>query len=317
MPTGPVDDAAWREHPPAGDPPVELGRDMRLTTGLAGREAERIMDACEPRGENFKPARQFGCRYAFVRDLPAAAYEQHYTHWDHDQVLLAGFTLSRLVLDNAYSTEYAARIVEFSDGRVQISPGPVNLEGALAYRAHSGRDWLDADEARQLAALLAAFWEREGSLPERVSNAIWLAEQSARRKYDFDALMTVIAGLEALLNTGPRQNTKQFVMRVPRLAAGGGVSGISQGMARRLYNRRSEPAHGRRLTLIPTPQPGVPAPQHAEQMAAALRELALLQDVLRAAVRRCIEDPDFSAHFADDEGVRAQWPVNDGDGNPL
>jgi len=59
------------------------------------------------------------------------------------------------------------------DDHVQIIPGPVNLEGALAYRAHSGRDWFDASEATQLAALLKSFWQREAQLGERIGNAIW------------------------------------------------------------------------------------------------------------------------------------------------
>jgi len=181
---------------------------MRLSQELAGPRTERIMDACEPRGENFKPVRQFGCRYAFVRELPTEEYMQSHATWDRDQVLLAGFTLSRLILDNVHSTEYAARVVEFSDDDVQIIPGPVNQEGALVYRARSGRDWLDAGEAAELATLLDSFWQRDGQLGERVTNAIWLAEQSARRRYDFEALLTVISGLEALINTGPNQNTR-------------------------------------------------------------------------------------------------------------
>lgn len=150
-----------------------------------------------------------------------------------------------------------------------------------------------------------------------MSIAIWLTEHSARRKYDFDALMTVIAGLEALTNTGPHQNTKQFVQRVSGLAHDVGVSGVSRRMARRLYGSRSEPAHGRRLTLLPGARPGEPEPNYSQRLPQAMQELALLQDVLRATVRRCIEDPAFAAHFASDASVRAKWPVLDGGGNPL
>jgi len=45
--------------------------------------------------------------------------------------------------------------------------------------------------------------------------------------------------------------------------------------------------------------------------------MALIQHVLRAAVRTCIEDVALAAHFADEAAVRAKWPVADGDGNPL
>jgi hypothetical protein len=142
-------------------------------------------------------------------------------------------------------------------------------------------------------------------------------EHSARRRYDFDALITIVAGLEALLNTGRRQNTKQFVQRAPDLATELGASGVSRAMARRLYDNRSEPAHGRRLSLVPGPRPGQPPPDFDQVLPQALRELALLQDLLRSAVRRCIEDPAFAQHFASDESVRAKWPVDDGKGNEL
>lgn len=317
VPTSDIDDDEVLElHPPAGDPPVELGRGVRLTQELVEHEAEEIMDACEPRGKDFKPTRQFGCQYAFVREFPADEYTSSYSHWDHDDALLATFTLSRLILDNAYSTEYAARLVEFADGHIQIIPGPVNLEGALAYRAHSGRDWLDAAEAAELAALLDCYWQREAQVGERIGNAIWLVEQSSRRKYDFEALLSIVAGLEALLNTGPRQNTKQFKQRVPDMARELGVSGLSRSMAGRLYEQRSIAAHGRRLRLG-SPRPDDPAPNYGAPETRAIRELALVQDVLRAAVRTCIEDPVFAENFADETAVRAKWPLTDGDGNPL
>lgn len=166
VPTSDIDDdEVWELHPPAGDPPVELGRGVRLTQELAGPQAEEIMYACEPRGKNFDPARTFGCVYAFVRDLPADEYISSYAHWDHDQALLAALTLSRLILDNAYSTEYAARVVEFADDHVQIIPGPVNLEGGarlpraqrprLARRRRSRRA---RGPARQLLAARGAAW---------------------------------------------------------------------------------------------------------------------------------------------------------------
>jgi hypothetical protein len=35
-----------------------------------------------------------------------------------------------------------------------------------------------------------------------------------------------------------------------------------------------------------------------------------VQDVLRRAVPLCIEDAEFRAVFADDDAIRARWPVN-------
>jgi hypothetical protein len=93
-----------------------------------------------------------------------------------------------------------------------------------------------------------------------------------------------------------------------------GIS-FSRSLAGRLYEQRSIAAHGRRLRLI-SPRPDEPAPDYSDRAAGAIRELALIQDVLRVAVRTCIEDPAFAAHFADESAVRAKWQVAGGDGNP-
>lgn len=41
-----------------------------------------------------------------------------------------------------------------------------------------------------------------------------------------------------------------------------------------------------------------------------LAHVALVQDVLRAAVRRCIQDPEFRSIFDADRAIRARWPVS-------
>lgn len=309
VPTNGVVDGDWEQHQPAGDPPVELGRAVRLTQCLAGVvEAERIMDACEPPGENFKPHRQFGCRYAYVRELPVEEYARSRGRWDHDEAILAAVTLSRLIRDNAHSTEYAVRVVEFSDGHVKIIPGPVNLEGSLVYRVRSGRDWLDAEEMAKLGVLLDHYWHNKHGFPNRLSNAIWLTEQAARRRDAAEALVTIVSGLEALISTGPDQAVKQFKQRVPKLAAEVGVP-FSRGMAQRAYDKRSDSAHGRRLGLIPGRHLEEPVRDHTQPETQAMHELSLIQDVLRACVRKAIDEPEFAAHFRSDESVRAKWPV--------
>jgi hypothetical protein len=42
-----------------------------------------------------------------------------------------------------------------------------------------------------------------------------------------------------------------------------------------------------------------------------LRKIALLQDVLRATVRRCIEDGEFREVFEQRRGIRERWPLSD------
>ena len=40
-----------------------------------------------------------------------------------------------------------------------------------------------------------------------------------------------------------------------------------------------------------------------------LAKVARVQDLLRAATRKAIEDPAFAATFADVASIRAKWPV--------
>jgi hypothetical protein len=40
-----------------------------------------------------------------------------------------------------------------------------------------------------------------------------------------------------------------------------------------------------------------------------LAKISRIQDLLRAATRRGIEDPAFAATFADAASIRARWPV--------
>ena len=130
----------------------------------------------------------------------------------------------------------------------------------------------------------------EVQLAERISNAMWLVEQSARRKMRLQALLSIVACLEALLNTGRHPTTKQFKQRVTDMARELGVNGLSRSMAERLCEQRSTAATAAGCAWSRR-NPGEPLPDHSERETRAISEPAPVQDVLRAAVRNCIEDP--------------------------
>ena len=88
---------------------------------------------------------------------------------------LERIALSRLVHDNTYCSEYAARIIERDGAPRQIAPIR-SFERRLAYRLREGRPWLTADEVAELAALRAAY--RAADLPERVKRALRRTERS-------------------------------------------------------------------------------------------------------------------------------------------
>lgn len=71
------------------------------------------MNACTPRGHYFVPVRQFGQRYSFVKEVALEELGERHFAWDTDGTLDDTLTLSRLVRDNGYSIEYAARLLAY------------------------------------------------------------------------------------------------------------------------------------------------------------------------------------------------------------
>ena len=106
------------------------------------------------------------------------------------------------------------------------------------------------------------------------------------------------------------------------------MDGVDEEFAAKLYEARSEAAHGAQVSMFqpkpaseqpaeaeerePNGEPEPPAeeepesPEADEDMAAPV---ALAQDLLRAATRKAIQDPDFRRIFESDETVGAKWPV--------
>jgi hypothetical protein len=288
-------------------PPVELGRGVRIDR-LSREESELVMNACTPRGHNFAPIRQFGQRYSFVLDVDPEEYPEHPYAWDREGVLRDALSLSRLVRDHAYSLEYAARIVDFGDGTQIVVYTRLPWMKA-AYRLRRDREWLDAADGSELRELLAAYWEIESSLSTRVTKAVWRAEYASSIAWGDLAVPFFASGLECLLKTERYGATRQFVGRVPALAAEVGVEEVGPDLAERIYDARSAWIHGAHVELFSGKGEQSEGPATREQWE-VFAEIARVQDVLRAAVRRAIEDAEFRATFADDEAIRSRWPVD-------
>ena len=153
----------WDGHPGVDDErfsetvdTIDLGGGIVIEE-LDRDTAELVMNACTPRGHYFVPVRQFGQRYSFVKEVSLDELEERHFAWDTDGTLDDALTLSRLVRDNGYSTEYAARLFDYEDGRRCVVY--VHREDKAIWRLHRDREWLDAAEGHELAALLAAYWE--------------------------------------------------------------------------------------------------------------------------------------------------------------
>jgi hypothetical protein len=315
----------WGRHPGDAERFAEIVDMIDLGGGVViedlGRDAaELVMNACTPRGHYFVPVRQFGQRYSFIKEVALDELEHRHFAWDTDGTLDDALTLSRLVRDNAYSTQYAARLLDYEDGQHCIAY-VLHREDKSIYRLRRDREWLDAAEGRELAGLLAAYWECREELPPRVRRAMWRMAYAPRIRWADMVVPILIGGLEALLKIGRHGLTQQFKKRAPALAADVGIDGFGEDLAERLYDGRSDWVHGSHVQLFAGPSPSAEAPgeEEPEEEApegpqssdeqSAFAEVALLQDVLRAAVRRAIEDAEFRQVFVADERIAERWPA--------
>jgi hypothetical protein len=318
-PTADIDSALnledLRAHPPVGfqfsqaeisSGPAALAPSVTLDR-LSERDAERVMNACSARGHHFVAIRQWGQRYTFIRELEPESVLQTRSQWDADGVLSDCLALSRLVRDNAFSTQYGARIFDYADGEQQIIPA-LGASAPNVYRLRGDRDWLDPADAGALADLLRTYWEARPTLPDRIRRAFWRAEWSCSIAWADVALPIIVSGLEALLKTERHHATSQFVTRVPLLAERVGISGVSTELCEVAYDGRSSWVHGAHVRLLGASDSGPPT-DLAGQERVALENVGLFQRLLRTSVRAAIEDANLRESFRSDESIRAVWPA--------
>ena len=228
--------------------------------------------------------------------------------WDTDRVLSTVIALSRFIRDNAHDLEFAARIVEYSDGARQVIPA-TGFGFRAGYRLSTGRDWLDTSEAAALRDLIAAFEANDERLPDRVKRAIWMIDWVSGEHYLYIALPLIVTAGEALTSTSSEQVMRQFSTRLSAIATELRIRGVSRKFGNQLYEARSQASHGARVELFSD------APDTADQNEIVppppevVEKVMRLQTLLRTVLRKAIEDPVFAAHFADKKSVRARWPV--------
>jgi hypothetical protein len=311
----------WDRHPGVDDErfgetvhAIDLGKGI-VIEDLDSDTAELVMNACTPRGHYFVPVRQFGQRYSFVKEVSLDELEQRHFAWDTDGTLDDALILSRLVRDNGYSTEYAARLIDYEDGQRCIVYVPHREDKAI-YRLRRDREWLDAVEGRELADLLMAYWDCREDLPPRVRRAMWRMVYAPRIPWADIVIPILVGGIEALLKIGRRDLTEQFKKRASALAGDLEIDGFSEDLAERLYDGRSAWVHGSHVQLFSSPSADAdtsadeqPDGPHSSDERSALAEVALLQDILRGAVRRAIEYAEFRQIFIADETIVERRPA--------
>ena len=306
----------FEAHPPVGSPAFDLGGGLRLEH-LDSDLADLVMNACTPRGHYWFGVRQFGSLFAFVREIPDPETARWEWTWDTDNEIWFAIVLSRLVRDNGYSTEFAARVVEHEDGEYQVIP--VNAPASVAtFRLKPAeRDWLTVEEAGELRDLVQALRDRGWELPERVIRAVNRAEDAVISRYLQQQVIMIGVGLEALVNTDRQKANRQFKIRVSALSelVGGGVMTRSQ--AAKLYDARSEAAHDDQVRVF-SPRVGQGAGGVEAPMGGDPAGVQLLQDglrILRGTIRKSIVEPAFARVFTDGASIDAYFQaVDEADG---
>jgi hypothetical protein len=300
----------WLAHR-AVEGPIDLGNGVKLER-LRGDDAdlaEQVIHASVPRGLNFEPVRQFGQLYSFWREIAEEEWradnEQSMFLWDPARAIGEAVVLSRLVLDNAHSYEFAGRVIDRTDGYRKIAP-LTGYDGRVAYRARKARFWFTDAEATELRTLLELYRAVKDVLPDRVKRALWQAELSAQSRYLTEAVTHIATGLEALLNAGEEEPiAAQFVKRSRQLADELEIEGTSNTYWSWIYGARSHVVHGAESKLLaPTGWA-----ESDEEPPPDVVKIAKAQDVLRAAIRRAIEDDDYRGVFETEDAIRERWPL--------
>lgn len=280
----------WARHPIVGEPPVRLPNGVLIASPTV-IDVDEFMNACEVRGLNDTPIRQYGARFLFIRENAPGPYRQ----WDADQAILTAMAMTRLVVPQAYCTEYAGSIVQEAGRPRTIEPVSGSGKWSGWTPEPTRRNWLDSNDATAVGRLVQRYLDDREELPPRVGRALWLHEYLAQVRWLDVAWPLTVTGLEALLNTDKRDQRRQFVGRVGALSRELMVPGLDDDFLDRAYTTRCEAIHGLHVAFGDAPD--------------AARELAVLQRVLREAIRRAIENRLWRSHFLDAASVRAAWTI--------
>ena len=271
------------DHPPIRNR-VEVGGGVYIER-LPAELNRKVKSACAFRGHNWEIHMDtLPTLYAFVRETTDTE------RWDEGEQLQVAVALSRLCNPTSIGLEYAARV--YAPGvrhrtDYQIQPALIAGHGNQAFIPDlNGRNWLTANDVRDLPALVASF----SNAPDRVRRAAWFHEYAARVEHVPVRLTLAASGIEALVHVERIRSTRQFVVGATGLANDCRLT-FTDAQAADAYDQRSRYAHGATVRAAP--------PQI----------LIDLEGVLRTAIRMALLDATYGAVFASDASVRARFPL--------
>jgi hypothetical protein len=150
-------------------------------------------------------------------------------------------------------------------------------------------------------------------LPDKVARAHWNFQHAAFQYFFEVRTLLVVSGLDALVHVrtpGRRVSTgAQFTNRTVQLAAELGVS-FKMDDAKAVWERRSDIAHGRDpWAFLKDANGKMPQPQKLTKNDEVVQRYVAAEQILRAAILKCLKDPDFAAKFLSDDTIEKAYPV--------
>jgi hypothetical protein len=280
----------FQSQPPIRDR-VHLRAD--LWVGPISHDIDIILKACEPRGLNFDPIRQYGYHYCFVRESETETHPS--IQWDEDQELQRLILLSRLIHPTTASNQYSARLIRKGGELIQIIPGPTQGFGAHVWVPREDwRDWLTLEDISDIRELLPRFSLVE--LPLRIRRALHHFHFSQLTSSLDQRVACVVTALESILKTNRNDATKQFKERVAQLSALLEM-GINESIAKQFYDDRSGYLHGSSSGWI-----------GREQEARSVYEK--MEELLRKSLIKAVAEPAFAEFFISDANISAQFQLS-------
>jgi hypothetical protein len=263
--------------------------------------ARDVLNACSQSGENFRPTRQYGAPYGFVRvSIPYAS--EHSLHFDHDRRLLTTVALSRLVHPTSIGFQYAARVRRWPNGRREIIPHRSHHINDFAFVVDTSENWLVPDDVPAIGRVLDAYLAKV--LPQRIGSALWHFETVARTYYIDIRWPLLVTGLEALVHIAgerdPRNvlryagSTRVFVDRLLAVGLAKPALAVPEAQLREIYDRRSTLSHGQSFGSL-------------DQKTKDLYRKT--ENLLRSILKEAILDQAFAGTFATDGVLETSYPL--------
>lgn len=282
---------------------------------LPDRLRDVVYKACESPGEPYQELyRQYGQLYT-VAIFMGPLLPGTVTDWDGYGQIKRFMAFAQLVPPTCIGLGNTAVLTFRPNGEFERAvPGPCRGITEQAFIVAGARNWLSQPECETVGDLMAHTDIQ--NLPDRVRRAHWNVQHAAYQYFFEVRTLLVVSAIEALIHVRANERTgksqgpgRQFKSRTVQLAAELGIS-FDQKDADEVWNHRSDVAHGRDPWASRRDGKGTPQqPPELTRNEPVVRRHLTLEDILRAAVLKCLKDPAFAARFVSDESVAGNYPV--------